>query len=289
MTPLSHRAPSLVLPLPPTAHPRPSDPVMSPIALRPAARALAPLALLLAGACVAAPGGPGSPIVTDRPDFTESAVTVPGGRMQIEAGATYADEAGVDGLSGGEVLLRGGLSERLELRVGIPSYLTASDDRGFGDANLGAKVALFAPAEGASRAVPTVGLIVGSTLPTGTGGFQADGWQPEAKLLLAWTVTDRFAVASNLNYARVSEAGGVRYGEPSASLSGAFAITDVVGSYVEAFGFAPDVAGAPRPTYLNGGLTWLLSPDFQLDARVGVGVADAPDSRFVGLGLSRRW
>ena len=270
------------------------------IAARPsaAARRLAPAALLLAAACVAAPGGARSPIVTDRPDFTESAVPVPTGSIQAEGGATFADEGGVDALSVGEVLVRVGIRRLGELRLVLPSYARveyptasggSSKNTGFTDLGVGVKLPLHAPAEGASRLVPTVGLIVGSTFPTGTGGFDADGPQPEAKLLLAWTVTDRFGIASNLNYARVNEDGDADFGEPSASLSGALALTDVVGSYLELFAFAPDVAGAPRPTYLNGGLTWLLNPDLQLDARVGIGIADAPDSRFVGVGLSRRF
>jgi hypothetical protein len=37
----------------------------------------------------AAPPGPQDPIVTDRPDFTESAETVPAGRTQVEGGVTF--------------------------------------------------------------------------------------------------------------------------------------------------------------------------------------------------------
>lgn len=261
-----------------------------------AARGIAPLALLLAAACVTAPGGPRAPLVTDRPDFTESALTVPVGSMQVEAGATYTDEAGVDGVTVGEVLVRASLGSGRELRIGLPSHMTESgpvppagsfENKGFSDVSLGAKLALFAPGGGASRFVPTVAAIVGTTLPTGAGGFDAEDPEPEAKLLLAWTVSDRVALSSNVNWSRVS--GADAYDELAASLSLGLGLADVVGSYVEVFGFAPDHDAAPRPTYLNGGLTWLLSPDVQLDARVGVGVADAPDSRFVGIGLSRRW
>lgn len=273
---------------------------MAPMTARPlaAARALVPVALLLTGACVAPSGAPRSPIVTDRPDFTESAVTVPGGSFQVEAGATYEEAAGADATTVGEILLRAGLRERVELRIGLPSYAHESipvppqgrfDDDGFTDVVLGAKLALHSPAEGASRAVPTVGLIVGSSFPTGTGGLDAGGPQPEAKLLLAWSLTDRVSLSSNLNWAHVEERGDASYSEPSASLSLGLGLTETVGSYLEAFAFAPSYDDAPRPAYLNGGLTWQLNPDFQLDARVGVGVADAPDSHFVGIGLSRRF
>ena len=41
--------------------------------------------------------------------------------------------------------------------------------------------------------------------------------------------------------------------------------------------------------FVNGGLTLLLSGDFQLDARVGSGVGRNGRDLFAGLGLARRW
>lgn len=47
-----------------------------------------------------------SELVTDRPDFTESAVVAPIGSPQIEAGITWIDTDLVDELSGAEVVVR---------------------------------------------------------------------------------------------------------------------------------------------------------------------------------------
>ena len=40
---------------------------------------------------------------------------------------------------------------------------------------------------------------------------------------------------------------------------------------------------------LNGGLTFLVHPLLQLDARVGAGLTDAAPDFFVGVGIARRW
>ena len=61
---------------------------------------------------------------TDRPDFTESSVTVPRGRLQMESGVTWSDEpGGSEVLSGPELLFRYGLFEKTELRFVPPDYL----------------------------------------------------------------------------------------------------------------------------------------------------------------------
>lgn len=54
------------------------------------------------------------PLVTDRPDFTESSSTVGKGFFQLEGGATYFESAGgTDVTTLGEVLIGAGLSWRL--------------------------------------------------------------------------------------------------------------------------------------------------------------------------------
>ena len=64
-----------------------------------------------------------APLVTDRPDFTESTKTIPRGHLQIEAGFTFVyDRRGDDRLrdhAAPELLLRIGLADDFELRIGF--------------------------------------------------------------------------------------------------------------------------------------------------------------------------
>jgi hypothetical protein len=52
----------------------------------------------------------------------------------------------------------------------------------------------------------------------------------------------------------------------------------------------PDGADEARTQhYLNGGFTYLVSDDIQLDLRAGFGLSDAADDFFAGPGLSIRF
>jgi hypothetical protein len=249
---------------------------------------LAPLA-----ACATAARGNLEPIVTDRPDFTESSEIVPSGLLQLESGGTYSRDGDERAGSLGEALIRVGLAPRAELRVGLNSYafsqVSGSTVRGLEDASLGAKFNLFdGGALGSVR--PKVSLIVHSTLPTGAQPFRANKMQPQMKLIGAWTLSERFAFASNLNYAVVRERFD-SYAEPSASASVAIGLSQRVGSYVEYFGFYPQQEGLDKSHYMNGGLTYGLSDNLQLDARAGRQVQRLGDGQswFMGVGIARRW
>src|SRR5437870_3062683 len=63
-------------------------------------------------------------LVTDRPDFTESSLVVPRGRLQIEGGFSYTrGNSGERAWNLPEMLLRLGVASRWELRLEAPQYL----------------------------------------------------------------------------------------------------------------------------------------------------------------------
>jgi len=61
-------------------------------------------------------------LVTDRPDFTESATAVPKDSWQLEFGYTFEKDNGLINHSLGELLIRFSPMEKLELRLGINSF-----------------------------------------------------------------------------------------------------------------------------------------------------------------------
>ena len=232
------------------------------------------------------------PIVTDRPDFTESPQTVPAGKTQIEAGVTFSQRGVERGGSFGEVLVRHALGTQNELRFELPNYASSrgGDVRtsNLEDGSVGFKTVL-ARGSGLGFRKPNVSLIGSVALPLGSRAVRGSGVQPGVKLLLGVDLSPRFSLSSNLNAAYLKDGAG-RFGELSGSLSLGIALSGRVGSFVEVFGFAPG-GGRESSRFLNGGFTFLLNPDFQLDARAGVGLGnrvDGPD-HFFGFGASRRF
>lgn len=256
-----------------------------------AAPLLAVAFALLPGWCAAQESSV-EPIVTDRPDFTESVETVPARRVQLETGYTFARAGREKDHALGELLLRVATGPRAELRLGINSYGwtrgPGGNASGFEDASLGFKVRLSDGSGRLGLGRPAISLIGATSLPTGSRAYRERNFQPEAKLCLGWDLSERLALSSNLNYAYASE-DGKRFGQFSGSVSFGFGLTERLGSYLEYFGFSPGGRGGPSTNYLNGGLTYLVTNDYQLDVRAGVGLNGAGADNFVGIGAARRW
>jgi hypothetical protein len=191
----------------------------------------------------------------------------------------------------GELLLRVATGRRTEARIAINSYVFSAGSgvaHGMEDLNLGMKLRLADSTERFCLTRPAVSLIVETSLPTGSSAFRSNEMQPGAKILLSWDLSEAWSLSSNLNYTYASDA-GKRFDQWSASLSLGRSLTDRMSAYLEAFSFLPGGPGGPNAHYLNGGLTYLINPDFQLDFRVGAGLNSPRPDDFIGVGAARRW
>lgn len=239
------------------------------------------LAVVLAGCATAPTAGP---LVTDRPDFTESAESVERGRVQVEGGYTYADEGESAVHTVGEVLVRVGLTSSLEARIGLNSVgivdVAGERETALEDASLGGKLELITGTGGW-----TVGLLGDLTLPTGGAPLSGEAAVPGVKLAAARDLSDRIGIGVNLIGEWPEDGAGERYGDYGASLALGIGVNEQTGLFLETFGFrAPERVGGTR-LYFDGGVTRQLSGDFQLDARVGGGEG----GWFAGVGVARRW
>lgn len=218
-------------------------------------------------------------LITDRPDFTESAASVEPGHVQIEAGTTFSDTDPGDESTVGELLARIGLVPGVELRVGVPSWIRAGGLDGFDDGFLGGKGEIPAGA-GWEAAV-----LAGTTVPIGDGDVAADAWQPEVVLAFARDLAEGAGLGLNVGWGRPVEDGD-RFDEFRGSAAVGLDLGGGWGAFGETFGFVADEAG---PAFVDGGVTRLFGPDFQLDARVGAGLFQAAGEWFIGIGFARRW
>ncbi len=245
------------------------------------------------------------PLITDRPDFTESTEAVPTGHVQLEAGYTFTfDREGTDRVrdhAAPEFLLRIGLVENLELRIGWDGYSwtesqfegeTRSGRRtthetwsqGANDLSLGFKYKLVEQ----DGWIPHFGVIGAITVPSGSAGVSSGDVDPEIVFLWAYDITESFAVAGNVGLAAPTDDDD-RFFQVSASLSAAVALSEKVGAYVEYFGFYPNAEHSDAAHSVNGGLTYLINNNFQIDWRIGAGLNEEADDFFTGVGFAFRF
>jgi hypothetical protein len=266
--------------------------------------AAAVVAMLLAApspihAQLTPPEDPAPELVTDRPDQTESASVVPAGYFQLETGVSYSrDDDGVfvvRTLSGPGTLVRIGVGGRTELRVGWDGWVEEKFDSGqpriadgsvsgLGDGSLGAKVKLREEA----GALPEMAILASINLAVGDDEVTSDELDPSVRLAFAHTLSDRVGLSYNLGAERFTEGDTFTRYLYTVALGGAF--TDRLGGFVEVFGEKPE-SGALGGTQvsLDGGVTYLVRPNLQLDAFAGAGVSDDAPDWIAGIGLSVRW
>lgn len=227
-------------------------------------------------------------IATDRPDFTEASSTVGMGVTQLEMGYTFASASGAASHSWGEPLLRQGLlANWFELRFAAApvSVFGTGSESGFEDIYVGLKLALTQQA----GILPEVAIVPQMTVPTGGSAFSADRTLGGANLLYGWDITDEFSFGGSTQFNQSVDDALVPYDEWAQSLTVGRSLTEKLASFLEWYALVPvDSAGVQTSHYLNGGFTYVLSADVQLDIRAGKGLSDTSDDYFIGAGVSFR-
>jgi hypothetical protein len=246
-------------------------------------------------------GGPdlNEPLVTDRPDFTESSVTVGAGVIQLETGYTftYDNEDGdrTRNHSFPESLLRIGMFAdwfefRVEWNYAIEDFeIGGVEDRNSGaeDMTLGVKLALT-PQE---CMLPETAIILQMSVPTGADAFSADEVLAGFNYCYGWDITEELSMGGStaVNGATDDETADI-YSEFSQSWTFNRSLGEQVTGYVEWYVLVPISADTNRTqNYFNGGFSVLLNDNVQWDIRAGVGLNEAADDFFAGSGLSIRY
>ncbi|MYH48268.1 MAG: transporter [Gammaproteobacteria bacterium] len=231
----------------------------------------------------------------DRPDFTEAASTVGRGVLQIEFGYTFGgDWSGGNSVQThtlGELLLRAGVAaDWLEVRVAaspvtrVSSEGSGASDSGIEDLYLGAKVQLTRQA----GRLPALALLPQMTLPTGSTLFSGGRALPGVNLVYSWDAPGGLSLAGStqINMAAGDDDGS--YAEWAQSAVAGAGLGTRGGVYGEWYAFLPTGADAPQEHYFNAGLTWLTADDSQWDIRIGVGLNEAAEDFFAGVGAAIR-
>ena len=228
---------------------------------------------------------PSDPIVTDRPDFTESAVVVPNRSIQIEAGLTSSWVDRTKGISLPEVLVRVGLGERVEARIGLPRWNSLDSARGsasgFDDLYLGAKIQL-GPSGGWDLA-----LIPAIYIPAGAVEFRSEKAAPELKVAYATEIDSRTSLSAMTSGLWMTE-GGTRVVDWGQTVSLGISLNTKTAMFLEYAGTFRDKA---EPSHIaHAGFTFKPSPDRQWDIHFGMSLSGGRRrDPFLGFGYAQKF
>ena len=232
-------------------------------------------------------------LITDRPDQTESSVTVPHHSLQIEIGGLFENDKNSNWENSFRqypgALLRYGLLPNFELRFGgafgesksINRNNAAEDfTRGLNPLSAGFKV--FISEE--NGIWPELAFIGSVSLPrSGHPDFRLDYFTPSFLLAGSHSLAENLGLGWNL---------GAEWESFNPKPNGIYSVvlgisaSNRLGIFIESYGrYAMDEAADHR---MDAGMTYLLMPNFQLDASAGMGISEAAPDYFVSFGASFR-
>jgi hypothetical protein len=224
-----------------------------------------------------------SPIVTDRPDVTNSSLVVPQGSFQSENGTSFGRRDDGDEFDGSESRLRWGIAPCIEILVDIPNYFTAVSgplNSGFTDLTPAIKWQI-SPIPGKIDLSATLG----AALPTGTEVIAGSGVQPYIQFPWSWELGGGWGISGMItNFVMTADPINKLSTETTLALEReiaerAFLFIEYVGDY--------HLRGGPG--YLcNFGGGYRVTPTQQIDFHIGIGLNDNAQAYIFGVGYSFR-
>src|SRR5699024_6931053 len=116
----------------------------------------------------------------------------------LEVGAEYYEGGAIDQFSFGQVMLRYGLTQNVELRLSFNSFVVetrpAENESGITDPGLGLKFNLHNDPD--SRL--SLSGLASVSIPAGYSPFSNDHWEPSLTLLADYQLSEYWAVNSNI-------------------------------------------------------------------------------------------
>ncbi|HKP02438.1 MAG TPA: transporter [Chthoniobacterales bacterium] len=238
---------------------------------------------------------------TDRPDKTESPITVDAGHFQLEMDfATYTTDRSshekVTGWGIAPVNLKVGVLNNVDLQLVVETYnIEKTTDRdtgrtmraeGFGDIALRIKINFWGDDDGSTAfaAMPFLKVPTASH-DLGNGAVEGGVILP---LLFRLPLDNELAMQLEVDHARDMNGGGYHQ-EIVNAVTFSHDFTKRLAAYVELFSNVSNERHAGWIATFDCGLTYRLSPNVQLDTGVNVGLTDAADDLNPFVGLSVRY
>jgi len=242
------------------------------------------------------------PMSADRPDATESPITVDAGHMQIEMSfidITHDDEDGVkvDAWTVFDTNVKIGLLNNVDIQFVFGAYnkeqtdpdgLSSETLDGFGDLQLRLKINLWGndPRDGHKTAF---GIMPFIKIPTGTE-VSNDKVEGGFIVMLGWDVAETWGLGFQIEIDFVYDSTDDDYdAELLHTVVLGFDVVGSLGAYVEYVGVASSDTDSDYKAIFSGGLTYALTEDVVFDVGTQVGLSDDADDVGVFTGVTLRY
>lgn len=227
------------------------------------------------------------PLSTDRPDTTESSHTVDAGHFQFEMEiATWTRDGNYRDFSFGQLNSKFGLDDSTDLQVVSPFFTQVHNgEEGFGDLQVRLKRNLWGNDEGST----SMAVMPFIQLPTSSGDLGSD--KIEGGLLVpfgfdgpaGWSCAAMGELALEANEDSEYHFVGLT------SATASHAVTEQSAVFFELVSILSAESGADWEAYFNTGMTWLMTPTWQLDGGIRIGLTDASADYSPFLGVSTKF
>lgn len=220
------------------------------------------------------------------PTWTQKITRLARGRTQLEGGYSYL-RGSADGRDGTQhafpdLLLRFGLTDRLELRLGWPGYVTSESDDptvdGWFSGALDPNVGLVYDLWGQRGLLPQTAILAAVPVPLEGNPFALNSLQPLTELMYLWQTSDRTAITGRSGFA-IFDAAGDNHTQFQQSLSFDVIATERLGIFVSWDMLANHGSWNNTSQHMaGGGLSFLLTERFAISWRSAFGLnSAAPD------------
>lgn len=225
----------------------------------------------------------GQELVTDRPDQTESSVTIPKGSLQIESGFLlgFSEKSRFSrrDLLLPTTLFRIGLTNNLELRiVSQVQDIKTKFERftGISDLEVGAKWQFFVSENSGTE----IAFLSHAVIPTGSSELSVHSFATINKLAFSHVLGESSGIGYNVGYNYF----GTGNGDLVYSVSFGYSLSSKAAIFIEPYGEVSDFS----QFLLNAdaGFTYLIGPNLQADFSFGSGLNQRMN--YISFGISWR-
>ena len=223
----------------------------------------------------------------DRPDTTESPITVEAGRFQVEASVWAFGKDGSDETwTLGEMNLKMGLTAASDLQLVLRPWIHERSDgetsKGFGDIELRLKHNLWGNDGGTTAGA----LMPYISIPSQTAVSSGE-WEGGVIFPVSIELTEKLGLGFQAEASRAwdGDSGEYEWDFLHSAVLG-ISLTEKLGMFVEYVGVTGD---GPYEASANVGFTWASTENLQWDIAVGVGLNDAAEDLSVAQGVTFRF